>query len=578
MFPVCKPTYFLSLGSLTLIYCFTLFKKGLYVIKRTPSQMTENTTSKLIKYWSESTDFDANTRAEIQSLIKKKKERELNDRFYKELDFGTGGIRGIIAAGTNRINFYTVRKISIGFAKYIQTLKTENSSIAIAYDNRKYSKNFAQEAATTFASFGIKIWIFEELTSTPMLSFAVRFLKANGGVVITASHNPSQYNGYKIYNSDGAQICAPEDLEIKKFIDGEKNYASYKLENFDVLLEKRKIQWMPQKVNNAYFQLLEKICIGDKTKNPLLNLVYSPLYGTGKIPVSRIMQNRNFQKFHLCENQSNPDSNFGGLKKPNPEEEEVLIKISKEAKPEDELLLATDPDADRIGVMVKEKNSWRCINGNQIGQLLLYYYLRKLKEKNKLPKKGVVISTIVTSPLQKKIAESFGMKVYETLTGFKNIANVMKKLNLSSNTEKFVFGCEESHGYLFSDEIRDKDGIMAAVFFAEMATELKAENKTPLDLLEEIYQKYGYWKDNLKSYTLEGIQGQKKIALIMASFQKNSSANFHFSRTINYEKSTIISKDTQGKMHQEKKEELFFLKNGSRITALGTEIESFLLK
>ena len=250
------------------------------------------------------------------------------------------------------------------------------------------------------------------------------------------------------------------------------------------------------------------------------------------------------------------------------------------AKPEDELLLATDPDADRIGVMVKEKNSWRLINGNQIGQLLLYYYLKNLKKKNKLPKKGVVISTIVTSPLQKKIAESFGMKVYETLTGFKHIALVMRQIELSNLGEVFVFGCEESHGFLLSSEIRDKDGIMAAVFFAEMAAELKAENKTPLDLLEEIYQKYGYWKDNLKDYTLEGIEGQKKIARIMASFQKNSSANFNFSKTINYEKSTIISKDTQGKMHQEKKEELpkakvfsCFLENGSRITARpsGTE-------
>ena len=211
---------------------------------------------------------------------------------------------------------------------------------------------------------------------------------------------------------------------------------------------------------------------------------------------------------------------------------------------------------------------------------MLYYYLKNLKKKNKLPKKGVVISTIVTSPLQKKIAESFGMKVYETLTGFKNIALVMRQIELSDVGEVFVFGCEESHGYLLNSEIRDKDGVMASVFFAEMTAELKAENKTPFDLLEEIYQKYGYWKDNLKDYALEGIEGQKKIARIMASFQKNSSANFNFSKTINYEKSTIISKDTQGKIHQEKKEELpksqvfsYFLENGSRITARpsGTE-------
>ena len=427
---------------------------------------------------------------------------------------------------------------------------------------------------------GISVWIFKELTPTPILSFAVRFLKSTAGVVITASHNPPQYNGYKIYNESGAQVNPPEDLKLKKFIDAEKNYASYKLETFEELLEKKKIQWVAKKVSDAYFQLLENICIGDKTKNAYLNLIYSPLCGTGTLPVKHVMHKRNFQKFHLCESQSTPDTNFGGLKKPNPEERQAFSLAIQEASPEDELILATDPDADRMGILCKKNDQWLTINGNQIGQLLLYYYLKNLKKKNKLPKKGVVISTIVTSPLQKKIAESFGMKVYETLTGFKNIASVMRQIELSDLGEVFVFGCEESHGYLLNSEIRDKDGVMASVFFAEMTAELKAENKTPFDLLEEIYQKYGYWKDNLKDYALEGIEGQKKIARIMASFQKNSSANFNFSKTINYEKSTIISKDTQGKIHQEKKEELpksqvfsYFLENGSRITARpsGTE-------
>ena len=547
--------------------------------------MIKQTTSKLIKYWSESTDFDANTRAEIQNLIKKKNKEELESRFSKELDFGTGGIRAVIAAGLNRINIYTVRKISIGFAKYILSLPSKNNSpknksIAIAYDNRKFSIEFAKEVARTFASLGISVWIFKELTPTPILSFAVRFLKSTAGVVITASHNPPQYNGYKIYNESGAQVNPPEDLKLKKFIDDEKNYASYKLETFEELLEKKKIQWVAKKVSDAYFQLLENICIGDKTKNAYLNLIYSPLCGTGTLPVKHVMHKRNFQKFHLCESQSTPDTNFGGLKKPNPEERQAFSLAIQEARPEDELILATDPDADRIGILCKKKDQWCTINGNQIGQLLLYYYLKNLKKKNKLPKKGVVISTIVTSPLQKKIAESFGMKVYETLTGFKNIASVMRQIELSDLGEVFVFGCEESHGYLLNSEIRDKDGVMASVFFAEMTAELKAEKKTPFDLLEEIYQKYGYWKDNLKDYALEGIEGQKKIARIMASFQKNSSANFNFSKTINYEKSTIISKDTQGKIHQEKKEELpksqvfsYFLENGSRITARpsGTE-------
>ena len=386
------PTYFLSLGSLTLIYCFTLFKKGLYVIRWTPSQMTENTTTKCIKHWAESSNFDSATRAEIQNLIKKENKEELESRFSKELDFGTGGIRAVIAAGLNRINIYTVRKISIGFAKYILSLPSKsnspkNKSIAIAYDNRKFSTKFAKEVARTFASLGISVWIFKELTPTPILSFAVRFLKSTAGVVITASHNPPQYNGYKIYNESGAQVNSPEDLKLKKFIDGEKNYASYKLETFEELLEKNKIKWMPQKVNDAYFQLLENICIGDKTKNAYLNLIYSPLCGTGKLPVRQIMHKRNFQKFHLCKSQSTPDTNFGGLKKPNPEERQAFSLAIQEARPEDELILATDPDADRIGILCKKKDQWCTINGNQIGQLLLYYYLKNLKKKTNFLKK-----------------------------------------------------------------------------------------------------------------------------------------------------------------------------------------------
>ncbi len=553
--------------------------------KWTPPKMKKKKTAENIKHWAESPDFNSTTRAEIQKLLKKEDKEELESRFSQELDFGTGGIRAVMAAGTNRINLYTVRKISIGFAKYVLSLpqNQKNKSIAIAYDNRAFSVEFAKEVARTFANFKIQVWLFKELAPTPLLSFAIRFLKTTAGVVITASHNPPQYNGYKIYNESGAQVSSPEDLEIKKFIDSVKDYTSFKLKSFAELLEKKKIQWMPQKVSDAYFRLLEEICIGDKTKNSHLNLIYSPLYGAGKLSVTQIMKKRNFQKFHLCKSQSSPDTNFGGLKKPNPEERETFGGAILEAIPEDELIFATDPDADRIGILCKKENQWHTINGNQIGQLLLYYYLKTLKEKNKLPKKGVVISTVVTSPLQKKIAESFGMKVYETLTGFKNIASVMRQIDLSDLGEVFVFGCEESHGYLLSSEIRDKDGIMAAVFFAEMTAELKAENKTPLDLLEEIYQKYGYCKDSLADYSFEGIQGKKKIIAIMEQFKKSFfNEGMQISKAIDYKNSCILESNisAKGKNILIKDTTLpiahifaFHLKEGSRITARpsGTE-------
>lgn len=533
-------------------------------------------TEKKIEYWAYSKDFDKDTNLEIQNLIQQKKTEELNDRFYKDLAFGTGGIRAIIGAGTNRINIYTIRKITAGVVAYLSST-VKQASVVIAHDNRKFSKEFAIETAKILATTNIKIWLFKQLTPTPMLSFTVPILKATAGIVITASHNPHNYNGYKIYSSDGAQIAPPDDQKIVDCINSIENYTTLTIKNFEELKQNKKIEWVPNSLNEQYYQFLEKICLGNIANNQNLNLLYSPLCGTGKVPVMEIMKRRNFSKIKIVTEHSNPDPNFNNIQKPNPEELETMNIIATYARENDELIIATDPDSDRIGVMSKYNSKWVLLNGNQIAQLLLYYYLKKLKSLGRLNKQGVVISTVVTSSLLLKIATSFGLKTYETATGFKNIAQIIKKVKNSTN-EKFTFACEESNGYLLSDRVRDKDGVMAAMFFAEMTAELKKETKTPLDLLNEIYQLYGLYSDNLLLFYFEGVAGIQKISAIMAFLRnKTNSLSPAVTKIIDYKNSLIINT----KNHNKKKDESllvidllsFCFSSGSRVLvrASGTE-------
>ena len=485
----------------------------------------------LISSWANSKYFNKATRLEIQNLIKKKKKKDLDDRFYKKLEFGTGGFRALIGAGTNRINIYTIREIAFALAQYLK-LTYKKNSVVIAFDSRRFSKKFAQESAKVLASNGIKVWIFRKLSPTPLLSFAVRELKTSAGIMITASHNPPQYNGYKIYGPDGAQLVSPSDKKIVAEMQKITSYDSIRPKSFKILLNTKKIEWCPATLQQKYINLLDSLCIGSKQNNENLNLLYSPLYGVGKVAMSKIMQKRNFKFFRLAKKHQDPDENFGELKSPNPEEKQTMNLVAKFAKAKDDLIIATDPDADRIGVMCRKKSQWILLNGNQIGQLLLYYYLQYLKNNNRLAKNGVFISTIVSSNLQLKIAQSFGLTTYETATGFKNIARIMKEIELTKK-QKFIFAFEESNGYLFSDQLRDKDGIMAAAFFAEMSADLKANKKSVLDLLEEIYQRYGFYQNSLINYQFEGAVGAIKIDKIMQLFRKKIKGNFAGLKIIN---------------------------------------------
>ena len=527
---------------------------------------------KKAEYWAFSNYFDKATNLETQKLLKANNEKEIEDRFSTSLEFGTGGLRGIIGVGTNRINLYTIRRTTQAIANYFFQQKIKPLAI-ISYDNRRFSKEFARETAKVFAANKIQTKIFVSLTPTPILSFAIRYYKASMGVMITASHNPPNYNGYKAFQSDGSQIVSPTDKKIAEEIEKIEDYSSILIEDWEVLLKKKKIEFIPEDFFENYYNLVEKTCLGEKKKNENFGILYTPLHGTGGKPVLEIMKKRGFKKMRLLEEQKIPDENFSTLKSPNPEEISSMNLAIKLAKKEEELIIATDPDADRIGAVVKKNEKWHFINGNQIGALLLYFQLEKLKSLNKLPSNAAFITTIVTSPLLEKIAFSFGLKVFWGLTGFKNIAAIIREME-KQNQWKFVFGCEESHGYLLSDEIRDKDGVMSAVFLAEVASNQKPYHL--LELLTEIEKKYGYHQDLLLSFTLEGSSGKQKIEKIMQKLRENPSSVFS-------EKITTIKDYNDKKLVQKmKKENLYFsnsnvfccyFADGARITARpsGTE-------
>ena len=527
---------------------------------------------KKAEYWAFSNYFDKTTNLETQKLLKTKSDKEIEDRFSTSLAFGTGGLRGIIGVGTNRINLYSIRRTTQALANCLHK-KQVNPLAIISYDNRRFSQEFAKETAKVLAANNIQTKIFATLTPTPILSFAIRYYKANIGVMITASHNPPNYNGYKVFQSDGSQIVSPFDEQIAKEIEKIEDYSSILIKDWKVLFAEKKIKFIPEEFFEYYYDLVEKTCLGDKKKNENFGVLYTPLHGTGGKPVLEIMKKRGFKKMRLLKEQEMPDANFSTLKSPNPEEMSSMNLAIQLAKKDEELIIATDPDADRVGAVVKKDEKWHFINGNQIGALLLYFQLKKLKDSKQISTNAAFITTIVTSPLLEKIALSFGLKVFWGLTGFKNIAAIMRALE-KQNHWKFIFGCEESHGYLLSDKVRDKDGVMATVFLAEVASNQKPHNL--LELLTEIEQKYGYHQDLLLSFTLEGLNGKQKIEKIMQTLRVSPSSVFS-------EKITKIRDYNDRKLVQKmKNENLFFSASnvfccyfidGTRITARpsGTE-------
>lgn len=452
-------------------------------------------------------------------------EAQLEDCFYKTMEFGTAGMRGIIGPGPNRMNIYTVRKASAGFAKYISEFGEEakKRGVVIAYDCRHKSAEFALEAAKTLATYGIQTYLFEDLRPTPELSFAVRHLGAFGGIVITASHNPPEYNGYKVYGPDGGQLPPEPTNKLIEKVNVIEDELFIEVKSEQELKEAGLIRIIGEEIDSAYNDKLQTILINkDLIKKTAkdVKIVFTPLHGTANKPVRRALETAGFKNVTIVKEQELPDPDFSTVKSPNPEEHAAFeLAIQYGEKENADILIATDPDADRVGIAVKnDQGQYTVLTGNQTGALMLEYILSQKKAKGMLPANGVFIKTIVTSELGRAIASHYGIKTVDTLTGFKFIGEKIKQYE-AEKSKTFLFGYEESYGYLIGDFARDKDAVQAALLAAEIAAYYKAQGKTIYEGLIEIFEKYGYYREALASLTLKGKQGQEQIQNIMENFR-----------------------------------------------------------
>ncbi|MBB5354442.1 phosphoglucomutase [Anoxybacillus mongoliensis] len=450
-------------------------------------------------------------------------EKLLEDCFYKTLEFGTGGMRGEIGPGTNRMNIYTVRKASAGLARYIESFGEEakKRGVVIAYDSRHKSQQFAMEAAKTLATHGIQTYVFDELRPTPELSFAVRHLHAFSGIVITASHNPPEYNGYKVYGEDGAQLPPHIADVVIEHVNAIENEWELAVEQEDVLKEKGLIQIIGAEIDDAYIQKLKTISLRPELSHEVdVKVVFTPLHGTANKLVQRGLKEFGYKHVFIVKEQEQPDPNFSTVKSPNPEEHaafELAIQLGKQV--DGDVLIATDPDADRLGIAVKNnKGEYVVLTGNQTGGLLLHYILSQKKEKGILPSNGVVFKTIVTSEFGRAIAKSFGIETMDTLTGFKFIGEKIKQYE-QTGEYIFQFGYEESYGYLIGDFARDKDAIQAALLAVEMCAFYKKQGLSLYEALMQLFEQYGYYQEGLRSLTLKGKEGAERIEALLATFR-----------------------------------------------------------
>ncbi len=472
--------------------------------------------------WLANPYFDAATKAELESI--RGNEKEIEDRFYTSLAFGTAGLRGVIGAGTNRMNIYTVRKTTQGLANYISKLGMQQRGVAIAFDSRHMSPEFADEAALCLCANGIKAYVFESLRPTPELSFAVRTLHCIAGINITASHNPPEYNGYKVYWEDGAQITPPHDSGIMAEVQAVTDFAEVKTMDKAEAVAAGLYVSIGKDIDDAYIaalktQVKRPDCIAAQAKN--IRIVYSPLHGTGNIPARRIMKELGFENVWVVPEQELPDGNFPTVSYPNPESPEAFVLGLKLAKEVDaDLVLATDPDADRLGVYVKDAKSGEYISltGNMSGCLLADYEISQIKEKTGLPADGALIKTIVTTNLADAIAKYYGVQLIEVLTGFKYIGQQILKFE-QTGKGTYLFGFEESYGCLIGTHARDKDAIVAVMALCEAAAYYKTKDMTLWDAMIAMYERYGYYKDDIKTFTLKGKEGLEKIARIMDTLQ-----------------------------------------------------------
>lgn len=479
--------------------------------------------------WLDNPYFDEDTKAELKSIAGD--DKEIEDRFYTELEFGTAGLRGVIGAGMNRMNIYTVRKATQGLANYIKKVGKEAQGVAIAFDSRRMSPEFADEAALCLAANGIKAYVFESLRPTPELSYAVRKLGCTAGINITASHNPPEYNGYKVYWEDGAQITPPHDKGIMDEVKAVTDFATVKTMEKEEAKKAGLYEVIGAAIDDAYIAELKKLVVHqdaiDQVKD-ILKIVYTPLHGTGNIPVRRVLKELGFQNVYVVPEQEKPDGEFPTVSYPNPEAEEAFVLGLAMAKKLDaDLVLATDPDADRLGVYVKDSKTgeYHSLTGNMSGCLIGDYVIGQRKEREGLPKDGAFIKSIVSTNMADAIAKYYGIQLVEVLTGFKFIGQKMLEFE-TKGTGTYLFGMEESYGCLTGTYARDKDAVVASMTLCEAAAYYKTEGKTLWDAMIDMYEKYGYYKDNVIAITHKGIEGLQKIQSIMDNLRKNPPMKF----------------------------------------------------
>ena len=480
-------------------------------------------------FWLEDDYFDEETKKELLAI--RNDDKEVEDRFYRELEFGTGGLRGVIGAGTNRMNFYTVRKATQGLANYILAQGTQDKGISIAYDSRRFSPEFADEAALCMAANGIKAYVFDALRPTPELSFSVRYLGCTAGIVITASHNPPEYNGYKVYWEDGAQITSPRDKEIISYVKNVTDYHTVKTMDKAEAIAKGLYIQTGKEIDDAFMAELKKQIIHPeiiKEMGKELKIVYTPFNGTGNVPARRILKEIGFENVTVVPEQEMPDPNFTTLEYPNPEDPKAFtlaLKLAKEVKAD--VVLATDPDADRLGIYAYDTKSGEYVSftGNMSGMLIAEYILRERTKLGLMPENPTLVKTIVTTNMADVICKAYNVKEVEVLTGFKYIGEQIKWF-IEKGTNNYVFGLEESYGCLAGTHARDKDAIVAVMCLCEVAAYCKKQGITVWDMMLDMYEKYGYYKEDLYTITMKGKEGSEQIAAIMENLRANPPKEF----------------------------------------------------
>ena len=489
--------------------------------------------------WLKNATADPDLEAELKSVSGN--DAEISDRFYKDLEFGTAGLRGVIGAGTNRMNIYTVCRATQGLADFLNR-HFESPSCAIGYDSRIKSDYFSIEAAKTLAANGVKVYIYKELEPTPCLSYAIRKFHTSGGIILTASHNPAKYNGYKCYDYNGYQMTDEEAAETYEYIQKVDYFTGIKSMDFDEAVSKGLIEYMDQDVIEDFLDEVQKQCVYPQIcKKADLSVIYTPLNGTGNKPVRQILKRIGVENIYIVPEQEMPNGNFPTAPYPNPEIRqafECALKLAETLKPD--LLLATDPDCDRVGIAVNTGDDYKLLSGNDVGALLLDFVLSRRKANGTLPKKPIAVKTIVTTELCRKIAADYGCELRDVLTGFKFIGEQITQLEEKGEENRFVFGFEESYGYLGGTYVRDKDAVIASMLICEMVAFYKAKGLLLTDVLEELYKKYGYYFCSQKSFTCEGESGMKRIAGIMDTLRSETPAEIAGERVVradDYEKS-----------------------------------------